>query len=138
MMYTTRPQALSLQAKERMLGNYICVCDSINNTCTCSKVTTYFNDAERERERDRERAGERERERDRERERETQRARKRDTARQTERERERKKERDRERETQKDRERERDGEKERETLKSVVTLLTSASAVVFKQTVQPM
>ena len=42
-MYTTRPQALSLQAKERMLGNYICVCDSINNTCTCSKVTTYFN-----------------------------------------------------------------------------------------------
>ena len=43
MMFTTRPQALSLQAKERMLGNYICVCDSINNTCTCSKVTAYFN-----------------------------------------------------------------------------------------------
>ena len=42
MMYTTRPQALSLQAKERMLGNYICVCDNINNTCTCCKVTTYF------------------------------------------------------------------------------------------------
>ena len=43
MMYTTRPQALSLQAKECMLGNYICVCDSINNTCTCSKATTNFN-----------------------------------------------------------------------------------------------
>ena len=26
-----------------MLGNYICVCDSKNNICTCSKVSTYFN-----------------------------------------------------------------------------------------------
>ena len=43
MMYTTRPQALSLPGKECMLANYICVCDNINNTCTCSKVSTYFN-----------------------------------------------------------------------------------------------
>ena len=43
MMYTTRPQALSLPGKECMLANYICVCDNRDNTCTCSKVSTYFN-----------------------------------------------------------------------------------------------
>ena len=31
-----------------MLANYMCVCDNIDNACTCSKVSTYFNVKERE------------------------------------------------------------------------------------------
>ena len=110
--------------KRVLLANYFCVCDNINNTCTCSKVSTYFNERERETRRERKREGERERERERAREREGERERERhgesERERGRERERERDRERARERERKKERERdterasEREGERERE------------------------
>ena len=37
------PTAGLESTRKRVLGNYICVCDSKNNICTCSKVSAYFN-----------------------------------------------------------------------------------------------